>query len=70
MRSQPMEDRFDLKRFLDAQSNTYDQALREIEDGRKRSHWMWFIFPQFKGLGKSSTSVEFAIRDVEEATAY
>lgn len=65
-----MEDRFNLKRFLDAQSNTYERALTEIKNGRKRSHWMWYIFPQYKGLGRSSTSMEYAIKSQEEANIY
>ena len=65
-----MEDRFNLKRFLDAQSNTYERALTEIQNGRKESHWMWYIFPQHKGLGKSSTSMEYAIKSQEEALSY
>ena len=65
-----MEDRFNLKRFLDAQSNTYERALTEIKNGRKRSHWMWYIFPQHKGLGRSSTSMKYAIKSQEEANIY
>ena len=65
-----MEDRFNLKRFLDAQSNTYERALTEIKNGRKRSHWMWYVFPQYKGLGRSSTSMEYAIKSQEEANIY
>ena len=65
-----MEDRFNLKRFLDAQSNTYERALTEIKNGRKRSHWMWYIFPIYHGLGKSSTSVKYAIDSEEEAISY
>lgn len=59
-----------LDRFLDAQRDTYDQALAEIRGGLKRSHWMWFIFPQIAGLGSSQTSVYYAIRDRREADAY
>ena len=59
-----------LERFIDAQSNMYDQALDEIRGGRKRTHWMWFIFPQIAGLGFSETSRYFAIRDRAEAEAY
>ena len=65
-----MEDRFNLKRFLDAQSNTYERALTEIKNGRKGSHWMWYIFPQHKGLGRSSTSMKYAIKSQEEANIY
>jgi uncharacterized protein (DUF1810 family) len=60
----------DLRRFLDAQATDYAQALAEVKAGRKRSHWMWYIFPQIQGLGFSSTSKHYAIRDLAEATAY
>ena len=60
----------DLQRFLDAQATDYAQALAEIKAGRKRSHWMWYIFPQIQGLGFSSISQRYAIRDAAEATAY
>ena len=59
-----------LKRFIEAQSRDYEIALAEIKAGRKRSHWMWYIFPQVKGLGFSSTSQFYAIRDLKEAQAY
>jgi uncharacterized protein (DUF1810 family) len=59
-----------LQRFLDAQATDYAQALAEIKSGRKRSHWMWYIFPQIQGLGFSSTSKHYAIRDLAEASAY
>jgi uncharacterized protein (DUF1810 family) len=59
-----------LQRFLDAQATDYAQALAEIKNGRKRSHWMWYIFPQIQGLGFSSTSKHYAIQDLAEATAY
>lgn len=65
-----MEDNFNLKRFIDAQPNTYEKALNEIKDGRKSSHWMWYIFPQFYGLGNSSTSVKYAINSMDEAVSY
>jgi uncharacterized protein (DUF1810 family) len=63
---------FDLARFVDAQDaeGTYESALRELRAGRKRSHWMWFVFPQLAGLGTSSTSQRYAIRSREEARAY
>ena len=64
------DDLYDLKRFLQAQEGTYEQALAEIRQGRKRSHWMWYIFPQLAGLAFSSTSQFFAIKSVEEARAY
>ncbi len=56
-----------MKRFLDAQERDYAMALAEIRSGRKRSHWMWYIFPQIAGLGFSSTSKFYAIKDIEEA---
>ena len=59
-----------LARFLEAQEHTYEQALSEIRSGRKRSHWMWYVFPQFEGLGFSTTSRLYAIRSVAEAEAY
>ncbi len=59
-----------LSRFLQAQEGSYDTALREIRAGRKRSHWMWFIFPQIRGLGASSTAQYYAIRDLDEAREY
>ena len=63
-------DPYDLNRFVDAQKGDYEQALREIRTGRKRSHWMWYIFPQFAGLGFSSTSQHYAIKSIDEAKAY
>ena len=60
----------DLSRFVKAQEHDYAQALREIRAGRKRSHWMWYIFPQIQGLGFSSTAQYYAIRDLNEAKAY
>lgn len=67
-----MEDSYDLERFVAAQDNggVYDQALAELQNGSKRSHWMWFIFPQLSGLGQSATSKKYAIRSLDEATAY
>lgn len=59
-----------LSRFLDAQQNTYDEALKEIKGSRKRSHWMWYIFPQIKGLGFTDTSKYYAIKDLDEARQY
>ncbi len=64
------QDPYDLQRFLNAQENVYERALSEIKSGRKRSHWMWFVFPQVEGLGTSSTSRRYAIRSVAEAKAY
>ena len=64
------EDRFDLNRFVQAQEEIYPRALAEIRRGRKRSHWMWFIFPQIDGLGSSSTARFYAIKSKDEAKAY
>ena len=64
------EDRFDLSRFVRAQAATYEQALSEIESGRKTTHWMWLIFPQFLGLGSSNTATFYAIRSLDEAREY
>ena len=63
-------DPYDLSRFVRAQEHVYEQALSEIRSGRKRTHWMWYIFPQFDGLGFSSTSRHYAIKSVAEAKAY
>ena len=60
----------DLKRFLEAQENDFATALAEIRKGRKQSHWMWYIFPQIAGLGFSSTSKFYAIKDRSEAESY
>lgn len=65
-----MDDPYDLGRFVQAQEGIYEQALAELRAGRKRSHWMWFIFPQYQGLGRSATSQYYAIRSREEAAAY
>lgn len=65
-----MDDPFDLARFIDAQRGSYDQALRELTAGHKRSHWMWFIFPQLAGLGSSSMAQRYAISALAEARAY
>jgi uncharacterized protein (DUF1810 family) len=64
------EDPYNLERFVDAQAPDYDQALAEIQAGRKRSHWIWYIFPQIDGLGFSSMSRRYAIKSVDEARAY
>jgi len=64
------EDPHNLYRFVEAQMDCYDQALSEIRAGRKRSHWMWFIFPQYNGLGFSAISRQYAIKSIEEAEAY
>jgi uncharacterized protein (DUF1810 family) len=68
--AQVMNDPFDLKRFLDAQAPHFDAAIAELRAGRKRTHWMWFIFPQLAGLGSSATARLFAIRSREEAQAF
>ena len=60
----------DLSRFLNAQNHTYRHALEEVRSGKKTSHWMWYIFPQLRGLGHSETAQLFAIRDLKEARAY
>ena len=65
-----MDDRFDLQRFVDAQQPVYETVLSELRDGRKRGHWMWFIFPQISGLGHSVTSQTFALSSLAEAAAY
>jgi uncharacterized protein (DUF1810 family) len=62
--------RGDLQRFVDAQSQTYDQALAELRAGHKRTHWMWFVLPQLAGLGRSAMAQRFALRDLDEARAY
>ncbi len=64
------DDTFELGRFVEAQQLTYAQALAEIRDGRKESHWMWFIFPQFDGLGFSAMAERYAIKSLDEARAY
>jgi uncharacterized protein (DUF1810 family) len=65
-----MVDRFDLERFVEAQAGVYEQACAELRVGRKRSHWMWFVFPQIRGLGSSPMAVRYAISGLEEARAY
>jgi uncharacterized protein (DUF1810 family) len=64
------QDPFNLARFLEAQAGVYDQIMRELRSGEKQSHWMWFIFPQFQGLGSSSWSQRYAIKSLAEARAY
>ena len=63
-------DSCDLHRFVEAQADVYERALSEIRSGRKRSHWMWYIFPQYAGLGSSAMSMRFAIKSIDEAGAY
>lgn len=63
-------DPYDLARFVEAQEHGYPQALSEIRHGQKRSHWMWYVFPQFEGLGFSPASRRYSIKSVAEAEAY
>jgi len=65
-----MADAHDLDRFLNAQEGSYETALDELQSGHKRSHWIWFIFPQIAGLGRSPTAQHYAIRSLDEAQAY
>ncbi len=65
-----MKDPHNLKRFLDAQERDYPIALKEIKNGSKQSHWMWYIFPQLKGLGQSHNADYYGIIDLSEAIAY
>ncbi len=60
----------DLIRFVNAQADVYNQVVQELSEGRKQSHWMWFIFPQVAGLGRSSTAHHYAIRDLDQAKRY
>lgn len=63
-------DPFDLQRFVDAQAPVIDQVREELRTGHKRSHWMWFVFPQIEGLGSSAMSRRYAIQSIVEAKAY
>lgn len=63
-------DPFDLRRFVDAQDRVYDTVLAELRNGAKRSHWIWFVFPQLRGLGHSPTAQRFGISSLDEARAY
>ena len=63
-------DPYDLERFVTAQEQTYDSALAELRRGRKTSHWMWFVFPQVHGLGRSPMAQRFALQGLDEARAY
>ncbi|MDO7853400.1 DUF1810 domain-containing protein [Hymenobacter convexus] len=65
-----MDSKNSLTRFLDAQAANYQDALSEIKSGRKRTHWMWYVFPQIQGLGLSETARFYAIKDLREAEAY
>lgn len=69
-RDRGADDPHDLNRFLEAQEGSFTQALAELKNGRKRSHWMWYIFPQFAGLGMSATSQRYAVKSIEEAKEY
>jgi uncharacterized protein (DUF1810 family) len=63
-------DQFDLQRFVDAQDPAYDTVLAELRGGAKRSHWIWFVFPQLRGLGRSPTAAHYGIASLDEARAY
>ena len=65
-----MDDPFDLQRFVDAQDPVIDEVCNELRAGRKRSHWMWFVFPQLAGLGHSAVAQRYAIASLAEARAY
>ncbi|MGI5241507.1 DUF1810 domain-containing protein [Dactylosporangium sp. CA-139066] len=65
-----MEDPYQLSRFVEAQEHAYADALDELRRGRKTSHWMWFVFPQVAGLGRSATAQRYAIASLDEARAY
>ena len=64
------DDRYDLQRYVDAQERVYRTVVEELTAGRKRSHWMWFVFPQLRGLGSSPTAVRYGIGSIDEARAY
>jgi uncharacterized protein (DUF1810 family) len=66
----PASDPFDLKRFVEAQAPVYRSVVEELRGGRKRSHWMWFVFPQLRGLGGSPVAIRYGISSLEEARAY
>jgi uncharacterized protein (DUF1810 family) len=68
--SNEVGDPYNLNRFVEAQQDDYTRALAEIRSGRKRSHWMWYVFPQLEGLGQSSMSRRYSIKSVPEADAY
>jgi uncharacterized protein (DUF1810 family) len=65
-----MSDPYDLQRFVDAQNPVYEKVCSELRDGRKKTHWMWFVFPQIEGLGSSPMARNFAISSLAEAAAY
>ena len=66
----PSNDPYDLDRFVRAQAPDYERALSELRTGKKKSHWMWYIFPQIEGLGQSPMSVRYSINSADEARAY
>jgi uncharacterized protein (DUF1810 family) len=66
----PPDDRYNLKRFLSAQEGVYERALAELKRGQKRTHWMWYIFPQLEGLGYSPAAKQYSIKSIEEALQY
>jgi uncharacterized protein (DUF1810 family) len=66
----PAADPYNLNRFVRAQNSIYEEVVSELRNGAKVSHWMWFIFPQIEGLGRSPISIEFAISSLDEARAY
>ena len=65
-----MNDPYNLQRFVDAQNPVFEQVCSELRQGRKRTHWIWFVFPQIQGLGYSPTAIEYAISSLSEAEAY
>ena len=65
-----MKDPHHLKRFVSSQASSYRNALEEVKSGKKTSHWMWYVFPQFKGLGNSAFSIKYSIKSREEAKAF
>src|ERR1700734_720471 len=70
VRSRGRGDQYELKRFVDEQDGVYEQACAELRAGRKQSHWMWFVFPQIRGLGSSPMAMRYAISGRDEARAY
>ena len=70
VKSDRHDNTFNLNRFIEAQEEVYDRVLKELKNGEKRSHWMWYIFPQLDGLAQSTTSKYYAIKSREEALAY
>ncbi|MDM3886379.1 DUF1810 domain-containing protein [Pseudomonas sp. BCRC 81390] len=61
---------YDLERFVEAQNRVYDQVMQELQAGHKRSHWMWYVFPQLAGLGRSAMAERYALAGIDEARAY